>query len=107
MQTEIFQYVKGTGKYKNTNVALLMGSIHEDGVLITTAKANVVAGDVFTKERARHIVMERANKYELYDEVTIIPKSLIPAVVKFEERCERYFKNEQIINHFYPNQIIV
>ena len=104
MQHEIYKYIKGTGKYRNQNVALIMGSIHEDGILITTSKANVVAGDVFDKKRARRITQGRANKYELNGEITFIPKSLINDAIKFEERCVKYFRHTEIINHQYPNQ---
>jgi hypothetical protein len=93
----LFEYVKGKGRFSNTNVGAMYAVKRDDTIFIATCKANVVAGDVFTKEMCNIIIGGRMDVLVVTKEPSIIPKSMREDVERFiTRRCVRYFKTDKI-----------
>lgn len=80
---QIHQYVRRGNKL----IGVLVGTKLEDGtVRITASKCNESHGDKFDKKLGLQIAANRSTKPE-----TIIAHSMIPDMIKFVDRCSRYF----------------
>jgi hypothetical protein len=93
----LFQYVKGKGRFKNCNVGAMYAIKRDDTIFVVTCKANVSAGDVFTKEMANTILGGRMDVLVVTKSISVIPKSMRKDVEWFiRNRCIPYFKTGNI-----------
>jgi len=88
MQNRIHQYItKGAGHRKKI-VGVLVGEMIDQRIHIGWSRANGSKGDKFDRNYGMNLAIERLKAKE----TVAVPHSIVDAVVKFQSRCHRYFK---------------
>jgi len=75
--------------YETSSIA---GSEPAINNLVTIGYSLCNKNDKFDKRKALHIATARAVKYDVTRRKQVIPQSMHIDLMKFAERCERYFK---------------
>lgn len=90
MQKMIDQIVRQKVKGRNQKVAILVGRMDNDGFIkLGWSRVNVAAGDKFDAAKGRSLALDRT-----YAKETVAPpNSLFDDMVRFNKRCQRYFKD--------------
>ena len=81
---------------KNRRVGLLMAVKVGERVFIAGSKVNLKKGDKFDVQRANEIALDRISATHADNRTTRVASSLRDDLLKFKNRCMRYFKTENI-----------